>query len=128
MLKRYSIWDKQSDVVCPSGEVFTAAEWMERYPVAKMEGVTIVGGKGIINGSIFGVLQQMVIDFENRGYDFSECVTDEEKLEMIEAIEDSYEPSPENRQSTPEERIAAALEALEMNSLPTVNDDDPDEE
>lgn len=123
-LKRYSIWDKTSPVITPSGEVFTAAQWKERYPVAAVDGITIVGGVAPMNGAFFGVLAQMVQMYTGMGADFSEAATDEEKLEVIEAFEDAMNaPSDE---STPEERMAAALELANAIAMPTVNDDDPD--
>lgn len=126
MLKRYSIWDKQSPVITPSGEVFTAAQWKERYPVAAVDGMTIVGSQPPINGAYFGVLESMVQMYEGMGADFSEATTDEEKLEVIEAFEDQMNaPSDE---STPEERMAAALELSNAIAMPTVNEDDPDAE
>ena len=110
-LKRYSIWDKTSPVITPSGEVFTAAQWIERYPVAGTN-LTIVGGAGDINGAFFGVLNQMVGMYEDMGCDFSECTTDVEKLETIEAFEDTRNDPGDQTESTAEERIAASLESL----------------
>ena len=31
-MKRYAIWDKKSPVIVPTGKVFTAAQWKEKYP------------------------------------------------------------------------------------------------
>lgn len=126
MPKRYSIWDKKSPVATPSGEVFTAEQWKERYPIAAMDGIAIVSSQPPINGGFFGVLAQMVSMYAEMGADFSEATTDEEKLEVIEAWEDQMNaPSDEN---TPEERIAAALELSNAIAMPTVNEDDPDAE
>ena len=89
-----------------------------------MDGITIVGGVAPMNGAFFGVLAQMVQMYTGMGADFSEAATDEEKLEVIEAFEDAMNaPSDE---STPEERMAAALELANAIAMPTVNDDDPD--
>lgn len=125
-LKRYSIWDKQSVVATPSGEVFTAEQWKERYPIANMPQAIIVGGSGIYNGGFFGELSQMVQMYEEQGCDFSLCTTDEEKLEAIEAFEDFMNDPGDITESTPEERIAAALETQVMLSMGDVNNDDPD--
>ena len=125
-LKRYAIWDKQSQVITPVGEVLTPAQWIDRYPIAGLETVTVVCAAGEINGAFFGTLGQMVQMFEAQGADFSEATTDIEKLEVIEAFEDAINaPSDE---STAEERIAAALEYNNMLNSPVVNTDDPDEE
>lgn len=111
LLKRYNIWDKQSSIITPSGAIFTAEQWKDRYPVSKLNNITVVCGAGEINGSFFGTLGQMVQMYEAQGCDFSEATTDIEKLEAIEAFEDAMNAPPEDTgESTAEERIAAALE------------------
>ena len=110
MSKRYAIWDKESPVITPIGEVLTAEQWIARYPVAGLESVTVVCAAGEINGGFFGTLGQMKQMYENQGADFSQCETNQDVLDVIEAFEDaanarSYSP-------TPEERQAAALEAI----------------
>lgn len=126
MLKRYGIWDKTSSVITPSGEVFTAQQWKERYPVAALNNITVVCGAGEINGSFFGTLGQMVHDYEAMGADFSEATTNVEKLEVIEAFEDARNTPVDTGESSPEERIAAALEYANLLNSPVVNPDDPD--
>ena len=115
-MKRYSIWDKKSPIITPIFEVLSAEQWMERYPVAKIPTMTIVGSAGDINGGFFGVLSQMVQYAEANGADFSACTTAEEKLEVIEAFEDAMN-APSDVPTT-DERIAAALEYQVMASLP----------
>ena len=114
-LKRYAIWDKQSNVITPIGEVLTPEQWIERYPAANV--LTTVCSAGEINGGFFGVLSQMKLMYENEGADFSEATTDEEILEVIEAFEDARNEESRNYTSDTE-RIAAALEAQVMMSLP----------
>ena len=110
MLKRYAIWDKQSPIITPIGEVLTPEKWVERYPVAGVPSITVVCAAGEINGAFFGTLGQMVQMYTAQGADFSACTTDEEKLEVIEAFEDAMNaPSTE---PTAEGRQAAALEAI----------------
>ena len=108
-LKRYAIWDKETDVITPIGEILTPQEWIERYPVARI--LTTVCSQGDINGGFFGVLSQMKQMYENDGADFSEATTDEEVLEVIEAFEDSR-----NREASDyisdQTRTADALEDL----------------
>ena len=109
-MKRYAIWDKHSPIITPVGEVLTAEQWIQRYPVAGVPSITVVCGAGEINGAFFGTLGQMVQMYENQGADFSACETDEDKLSVIEAFEDAMNtPSTE---PTTEERQAAALEAI----------------
>ena len=109
-MKRYAIWNKKDPIITPIGEVLTADQWVERYPVAGLETITVVCSAGEVNGGFFGTLGQMVQMYEAQGCDFSACETAEEKLEAIEAFEDAMNaPSTE---PTPAERQAAALEAI----------------
>lgn len=115
-MKKYAIWDKKSPVIVPTGAVFTAQQWMEKYPVAALEAITVVCAAGEVNGGFFGTLGQMVQLYEAQGADFSACETAEEKLAVIEAFEDALN-APDDTVSA-EERIAAALEYQVMASLP----------
>lgn len=112
MAKRYSIWDKKSPIITPIGEVLSAEQWIARYPVAGVSSITVVCGAGEINGSFFGTLGQMVQMYEAQGADFSACVSDEDKLQVIEDFEDAMN-APSTDPSA-EERIAAALEYQNM--------------
>lgn len=116
MLKRYAIWDKQSPVIVPTGKVFTAQQWMEKYPAAAMERITVVCAAGEVNGGFFGTLGQMEQMYAAQGADFSACETAEDKLAVIEAFEDARSAAGET--PTAEERIAAALEYQVLSSLP----------
>lgn len=117
-MKRYAIWNKQDVILTPIGEVMTAEQWIERYPIAGVPTITVVCGAGEINGAFFGTLGQMVQMYENMGCDFSACTTDEEKLEAIEAFED--EKNAPSTEPTAEERIAAALEYQNVASMEDV--------
>lgn len=109
MLKRYAIWDKQSNVITPVGEVLSPQQWIDRYPVAAQ--LTTVCSAGDINGGFFGVLSQMKLMYENQGADFSGATTDEEILEVIEAFEDEQN-TPDPNFVSDETRTADALEDL----------------
>ena len=115
-MKRYAIWDKVSPIIVPTGKVFTAEEWKEKYPVAALPQITVVCSAGEINGGFFGTLGQMCQMYETQGADFSACITAEDKLAVIEAFEDAMNVP--NMEATAEERIAAALEYQVMASLP----------
>lgn len=128
MLKRYAIWDKVSPIITPIGEVLSPEQWVDRYPVAAVPSITVVCAAGETNGGFFGTLGQMVQMYEAQGADFSEATTDEEKLEVIEAWEDAMNDPGDITESSPEERIAAALELANVMNMPVVNDDDPDAE
>lgn len=111
MSKKYAIWNKKDPIITPIGEVLTAEQWIERYPVAGLDTVTVLCGAGEINGAFFGTLGQMVTLYENEGADFSACTTDEEKLAVIEAFDDAREAR---------EREAAAEAAVKADSLASI--------
>lgn len=109
-MKRYAIWNKKDPIITPIGEVLTAEQWVERYPVAGVPSITVVCGAGEINGAFFGTLGQMCQMYEAQGADFSACETAEDKLMVIEAFEDAMNAP--RTEPTPEERQAQALEAI----------------
>ena len=109
-MSKYAIWNKRDTILTPIGEVLTAEKWIERFPIAGVETIKVVCAGGEINGAFFGTLGQMVEMYSKEGCDFSACVTDQDMLDAIEAFEDAMNtPSGE---LTPEERQAAALEAI----------------
>lgn len=114
-MKRFKIWDKKTPIITPIGEVFTAEQWMERYPAARIDSITILCGVGDINGSVFATLGQTVVDYERLGCDFSACTTDEEKLATIEAFDDEMEAK---LKAESEER--KAQEEMQMASLASI--------
>lgn len=118
-MNRYAIWNKKDPVLTPIGEVLTAEQWIERYPIAGVESITVVCAGGEINGAYFGTLGQMVEMYTKAGCDFSACETAEDKLNAIEAFEDAREAeAAETAQAIAEaeahnaERTALALEAI----------------
>ena len=46
MAKKYAIWDKQTTIITPIFEVFTPEQWLERYPVATLDSVTVICSAG----------------------------------------------------------------------------------
>lgn len=120
-MKRYAIWDKKSPVIVPTGAVYTAEQWIEKYPVAALDTITVVCAAGEINGGFFGTLGQMKQMYEAQ-VDFSACTTNEEILEAIEAFEDAMS-APSTAVSNEEltaaslASIAASLEFQNMMSL-----------
>ena len=113
-MSRYAIWNKKDPVITPVGEILTAEQWIERWPVAGIDSITVVCAGGEINGAFFGTLGQIVDMFKQQGCDFSACVTDQEKLNVIEEFEDAREAAAvaASAEPTAEERQAAALEAI----------------
>ena len=122
MGKRYAIWDKISPIITPAGEVFTAEQWKDRYPVANLDNIIIICAAGEINGGYFGTLGSMVQMYQDMGADFSEAQTNEDKLSIIEAFEDELNTPPEvsNEELTATSlaSIAAALDFQNLLSLP----------
>ena len=90
-MKKYAIWNKKDNILTPIGEVLTPEQWIERYPIAGVENITVLCAAGEINGAFFGTLGSMVEMYEKEGADFSACKTDEEKLAVITAFDDERE-------------------------------------
>lgn len=88
-MNRYAIWNKQDVILTPIGEVFTAEQWIQRYPIAGIDSITVICAAGEINGAFFGTLGQMVEMYTEQGCDFSTCETAEEKLAAIEAFDEA---------------------------------------
>ncbi len=88
MSKYYQIWNRTDSIITPIYEVLTPEQWMTRYPAAAVESLVPVVAAGEINGGFFGTLNEMVKRAEEEGCDFSDCTTNEEKLERIEEFED----------------------------------------
>lgn len=115
-MSRYAIWNKTDKIYTPVGEELTAEMWMNRHAFIKIPGVVPVVAGGAINGAFIGILSDMKAMAERQGATFTEGISDEELLAEIEAFEDSLN-APSTTPST-DERIAAALEAQVMMSLP----------
>ena len=113
-MSRYKLWDKESNVITPIGEVLTPQQWIDRYPVANV--LPTVCGGGAINGAYFGVYDEMIELYTKQGCDFSECNTEQEHLDKIEEFEDIMNTPAEVISA--EERIASALEAQVLMSMP----------
>lgn len=115
---KYQIWDKKSNIITPIGEVLTPEQWVARYPMTGVDGIKTVIGGGVVNGTVCMEFTGFVENYKKAGCDFTECKTDQDILNTIEAFEDAI-----NSVSvvTAEERIAAALEAQVMMSLPDAN-------
>lgn len=129
-MSKYAIWNRKDNILTPIGEVLTPEQWIERYPIAGLENITVLCASGEINGAFFGTLGQMVEMHEKEGADFSACKTDEEKLAVIEAFDDEREQaqkeasanavSNEELTATSLASIAASLEYQNMMTLEDV--------
>ena len=118
-MSKYAIGNKQDPFLTPIGEVLPAQQWIERYPFAGLDSVTVVCAGGEINGAFFGTLRQMVEMYAKAGCNFSTCETAEDKLAAIEAFENVREAeaaataqAKAKAEASNAERTAAALEAI----------------
>ena len=102
MATRYQIWDKTSNIYTPVGEELSPEEWISRYQWIKLPNTVPVVAAGLFNGAFIGELNEMRMMCQNQGADFSECLTGEEILEVIEAFEDKL--------NTPADAIPSAEE------------------
>lgn len=118
-MSRYAIWNKVNPIITPIGEVLTAEQWIQRYPVAGVETIDVVCAGGEINGAFFGTLGQMVEIYTKQGCDFSACITAEDKLAVIEAFEDAREAEAAETAKANAEN-AAANEELTATSLASI--------
>lgn len=112
-MSKYAIWNKKDPILTPIGEVLTAEQWIQRYPIAGVESITVVCAAGEINGGFFGTLGQMVDIYTNQGCDFSTCENAEDKLAAIEAFE---EAKAAEAAAAAEAAMAAEMELAERNA------------
>lgn len=121
-MARYQIWNKLDDIITPSGAIFNAPEWEDKYPWVKRVGAKMIISGGPINGGCALEFTQTKEMYALQGCEFGEDMTDEEVLATIELWEDSQQIVNEGHVS-PEERIAAALEMQTMLQMPDVSEE-----
>lgn len=114
---RYAIWDKQTSICTPVGNVYTPEEWMAKHPAAADPDMVVLCAPGKVNGAIFDLLDAIVNRYEEMGADFSECVTPEDKLAVIEAF-DAEQQEAQDYTVSDQTRIADALEDLVILNMP----------
>ena len=110
---KYQICDKTSNIYTPSGAEFTAEQWKERYKWAKIPTVKCVIADGVFNGGFMSELEQFRNFYMRQGAPITASMTDKEVLAAAEAWDDRVI----EEEATAEERIAAALEFQNLNSL-----------
>ena len=123
-MSRYAIWNKQDPILTPVGEVLTAQQWIDRYPVAQLENITVVCGGGEINGSFFGTLGQMKELYGAQGCDFTSCENDQAVLEAIEAFENARNAPREgvSNEELTATSLASIAASMEYQNLLTLDD------
>lgn len=116
-MARYVIWDETSNVFTPSGEVFTAEQWLDKYPAARHPQIDlVVAGDSAINGAFCQEYTSLVNIYEGQGCDFTGCETKQDHLDRIEQFENEIN-TPDPNYVSPEERMAAAAEAQVLIAL-----------
>jgi hypothetical protein len=110
-MARYVIWNKETDVVTPIGEVLKPEQWKNRYPFTALEKAVPVVADGFFNGGFCGELSQMKANCEKQGAIFDDGLTAEELLAAIEAWEDALAIASTGFVSD-ETRMADALEDM----------------
>lgn len=120
-MAKYQIWNRKDVIITPSGEVFTPDQWIAKHPICGIETIKMVISGSTINGSLLYEFNSFKQRLEKMGCDFSGCETDQEYLDKIEVFEkeqsEQAQATEEQTQAT-QERIAAALEAQVLLSLP----------
>ena len=116
-MSRYVIWDETSHVIVPTGQVFSADQWMDKYPMARLPEIDLVVAGGTINGAFCQEYTSFVDIYTQAGCDFEGCVTKQDFLDRIEQFEDERNEASANYVD-PQERVAAALEAQVMMAMP----------
>ena len=131
-MTKYAIWNKKDPILTPVGEVLTAEQWIQRYPIAGLDSITVLCAAGEINGAFFGTLGQMVDMYTKQGCDFSACETPQDKLDAIHAFDETREAaqkeaaantvSNEELTATSLASIAASMEYQNMMTLDDVEE------
>lgn len=123
---RYQIWDKKSDIYTfgkdETGKShFTAAEWAARYPWINIPGAKMIITANPINGGAAMEFSTTVERYKESGAAITDGMTDDE---ILAAIEDFEINPPGSDEPSVDERTAAALEFLAMNSLPDASENE----
>ncbi|MDD2956456.1 MAG: hypothetical protein PHD67_09120 [Oscillospiraceae bacterium] len=105
-MAKYVIWDRKSNVYTPSGEVFTAQEWLERYRWAGIPGAKMIVSGGVLNGALALEYEATKDFYVSQGMEIPAGASDEAVLELME----EWDGRTEESIPSAEERIASALE------------------
>lgn len=104
---KYKIWDKLSNIKTPSGEVLSAEDWKNRYPVAREDDSVIILSNSYFDGAIFEELHMLQTRCESMGASFTDGLSDQELLSAIEHFEDEYRAA---QQASAEAAVQAEAE------------------
>lgn len=122
-MSRYILWDHVSQVITPSGDVFTAEEWEDKYPATAHIDYVMSGGD--MNGALMQSYGSMIEMYSKMGCDFTGCNTKQQRLDRIEQFEDAQEEAAreaEERRREEEEAAAAEAEELALREIEALED------
>ena len=114
-MKRYQIWNGTDSIITPSGAQFTAQEWGDKFPWVRAPGARMIITTPPINGGGAGNFFALLDLRRRRGGGGTDGGAGPESLGA--PLGWGGNP-PVSNEPTVEERTAAALEFLAMNSLP----------
>lgn len=134
-MSRYVLWDLHSNVITPSGEIFTAEQWNARYPSAQVIAHVMSGEEmpqGYVSGALMQSYSSMKQMYAQMGCDFTGIADGQDVLDKIEQFEDQQtaeREAAEKKSSEAEaeayarsiednQRIADALEDLVVLNMP----------
>ena len=113
-MPRYKIWDKQSNLITPTGKELTPEEVFAEYPAARLPNLKYVVCDAPISMSVFMEFEATKEFYKRLGVPITDEMTDQEVLDAI----SDWEENPPVPEPPPEERMAAALEFQAMMMLP----------
>jgi len=118
-MSKYKIWNG-TDTVFTFGPPykFTPEQWKAKYPWSEVD-PCVLSGEGVINGALCMPLSSMVARASAEGCDFSQCVTDQDKLDAIEAFEKAREAAAAeaSKAAAESEAVNAEMTATALNSI-----------
>ena len=103
---KYKIWNKTDTLVTPIGEVLTAEQVIEKYPMSALEGFKFIICDAPISLGVFMEFEQTKQAYKGMGVPITDTMADQEVLDAITYFEENPVPVP----PTSEERLAAAAE------------------
>jgi hypothetical protein len=113
-MAKYKIWDRETDLVTPIGEVLTPEQVFARYPASSLPNMKYIICDAPISMGVFMEFEATKEHYKNLGVPITDDMTDQEVLDAI----SYWEENPPEPELTAEERIAAMLEFQSMMMLP----------
>ena len=112
-MAKYKIWDRETDLVTPIGEVLTPEQVFARYPASSLPNIKYIICDAPISMGVFMEFEATKEHYKPLGVPITDDMTDQEVLDAI----SYWEENPPEPEPTAEERIAAMLEFQSMMML-----------